>query len=182
MPVPRTYFFTTALATHLQDAYGHRNIPDSYSEEEADKLSNDRKIWSERARQIREDLNRSGIQDPKLVIFDEQVTHKARTSGEINIAFGQQLPLYALMSEMSQREQERLGRKIRIGAKGVIFISHYFKEGVGVIKDRNKATLHSKRSPSSSRKEIVELREMMSQIGQRIASDLRLESSPDVGH
>lgn len=171
VPLPKTYFFATVIKNQLPEVTGNKA-----------KLRVNRKVFSRRARQIIDDLRRSGIKKPDIVIFDEQTTDLARTKDQIDLAFGRNLPLYAFVS--TERALDNPDKKIRSGLNGIMSIHDLDldEQGIGVYKDEANVKLLVRKNPASTIQARSKLREAMSQIGQRIADDLVLKPRPDVGH
>lgn len=172
VPLPKTYFFSRAGAAKASNFAGHQTSTLYYSEENLGKLYEDRKVWSERARQIIEDLRRSGINEPNIIIFDDHISRYAGTSGEISLAFGNELPVYSFTSGWPQELHERYRRKVRIGRLENIQLSNWDYLGIGVTKNDRKAELFVKKASYFNRKIISEFRNEMSGIGRRLAEEL----------
>lgn len=167
--MPNFYFFAHYVDTALSDKIDASRL----TQEDLNGINTNRKVWAERAKQIKHDLERRNISDPEIVVFDSTLS-RGRTIQEIDLAFGKNLPIYAFVStplgEENVREKSP-DKRIRIGIDEV-GIDMDLRRGSGVTKNRTTASLYSYKSQNYDSEKVSRLRKELKVVGNILAREL----------
>lgn len=144
-----------------------------------------RSAWQTRANELKEELEKRGISEPELVIFDEFASIYAVTSSEISRAFGKRVTTYVLTSGWKQEDFNQAGLPVVVGITSKHDLALGAKEGmgyeqvrqererlIGVRKEREGTALTVSRTPNTDKALMRQLREDMTKIGRKIAEEM----------
>lgn len=140
-----------------------------------------RDIFKERADQIRADLANKGVDKPGIIIFDDFITGNATASSEIQRAFGEASPTYALLSNETGGDTfKKQGLPVVVGLweQENIHFDYSNFEGkvsggeIGVEKGHWEGKPWVAVAEESNIAQVRGLREDMEKIGRKIAKDL----------